>query len=79
MDPYYKQDSYIADIRGELTDLLQTVIIASNEDEVSEDALNLLVSYEWPPFKILEENMENVSERLKPYVLEALHPPDPLL
>ena len=79
MDPYYKQDSYIADIREELADLLQTVIIASNEDEVSEDALNLLVSYEWPPFKILEDNIENVSERLKPYVLEALHPPGPLL
>lgn len=72
MDPYYKQDIYIAHIRDDLVELLQTVIISSDEDEVSEDALNLLISYEWPPFRILEENMEKVSKGLKPYVLEAL-------
>lgn len=73
MDPYYKQDIYIADIRDELVDLLQTVIITPDDVEVSEDALNLLSSYEWPPFAILEKNMDRVSEKLKPDVLEVIN------
>lgn len=73
MDPYYKQDIYIADIRGDLNKLLQTVIITSNEDEVSEDALNLLSSYEWPPFEILEKNLDRVSEQLMPDVLYVIN------
>lgn len=73
MDPYYKQDIYIADIRDELVELLQTVIISSNEAEAAEDALHLLSSYESPPFDILEKNMDNVSKQLKPYVLEVIN------
>ena len=73
MDPYYKQDIYIADIRGELVRLLQTVVVSSNDDEVSDDALHLLTSYEWPPFEILEKNMDKVSEQLKPYALYAIN------
>lgn len=73
MDPYYKQGIYIADIHDDLIDLLQTVIISSDDDEVSEDAWNLLVSYEWPPFEILEKNMDRVPEQLKPHVLEAVN------
>ena len=73
MDPYYKQDIYIADIRGDLNKLQQTVIIASNEDEVSEDALNLLSSYEWPPFEILEKNLDRVSKQLMPDVLYVIN------
>lgn len=73
MDPYYKQDSYIAHIRDELVELLQTVIITSDEDEVSEDALDLLGSYEWSPFEILEKNMDRVSEQLRPYVLGIIN------
>ena len=72
MDPYYGQDIYIADIRNDLIDLLQTVIISSNDDEVSEDALDLLSSYESPPFEILEKNIDKVSKQLKPYVLGIL-------
>ncbi len=73
MDPYYKQDIYIADIREELVELLQIVIISSNDDDVADDALNLLSSYEWPPFEILEKNMDKVSEKLKPYVMYAIN------
>lgn len=73
MDPYYKQDIYIADIREELVELLQTVIISSNDDEVSEDALELLSSYEWPPFEILEKNIDKVSEQIKPDVLYVIN------
>ena len=64
---------YIADIHGELVELLQTVVITSNDDEVSEDALELLSSYEWPPFEILENNMDKVSEQCKPYVLYVIN------
>lgn len=73
MDPYYKQDIYIADIREDLNKLLQTVVITSNEDEVSEDALNLLSSYEWPPFEILEKNLDRVSKQLMPDVLYVIN------
>ncbi len=71
MDPYYKQD--ISNFHGELIELLQTVVISSNDDDVSEDALNLLSSYEWPPFEILEKNINRVSERLKPNVLYVIN------
>lgn len=73
MDPYYKQDIYIADIREDLKKLLQTVVIWSNDDEVSEDALDLLRAYEWSPFEILEENIDRVSMRLKPDVLYVIN------
>ncbi|MDE7225179.1 MAG: hypothetical protein K2O34_15540 [Acetatifactor sp.] len=73
MDPYYGQDVHIANIRSDLVKLLQTVVIWSNEEEVAEDALDLLSSYEWPPFEILEKNLDRVSERLKPYVLEVIN------
>lgn len=73
MDPYYKQDIYIADIREDLNKLLQTVVIWSNDDEVSEDALDLLRAYEWPPFEILEKNIDRVSMRIKPDVLYVIN------
>ena len=73
MDPYYKQDIYISDIRDELVELLQTVVISSNDDEVSEDAVDLLMSYEWPPFVILEENMDKIPEKLMPDVLYIIN------
>lgn len=73
MDPYYKQDIYIADIREDLNKLLQTVVIWSNDDEVSKAALNLLSSYEWPPFEILEKNIDRVSKQLKPDVLYVIN------
>lgn len=73
MDPYYKQDIYIADIREDLNKLLQTVVIWSNDDEVSEDALDLLRAYEWPPFEIIEKNIDRVSMRIKPDVLYVIN------
>ena len=44
-----------------------------NDDEVADNALNLLSSYAWPPFEILENNINKVSERMKPYVLEVIN------
>ena len=72
MDPYYKQNHYIADFQDELTDLLQIVVVSSSDD-VSEDALNLLSSYAWGPFEILEKERDKVSEQMKPYVLEVIN------
>lgn len=71
MDPYFKQDT--SAIHDELNELLQIVIISSNDDEVSEDALQLLCDYEWPPFEILEKNIDKVSQRLKSDVLYAVN------
>ena len=68
---YFKQD--ISDIHNELVELLQTVVISSTDDDVSEDALQLLCDYEWPPFEILEKNINRVSQRLKPDVLYAVN------
>ena len=73
MDPYYKQDIYISDFRHDLVELLQTVIISDHDEEVLEDALHLLGDYEWPPFEILEKNMDKVPERLKKYALEIVN------
>lgn len=73
MDEYYKQDHYIADFRDELVDLLQTVIITSDDNDIIDDALNLLSSYAWPPFEILETNMDQISEQMKPYVFDVIN------
>ena len=59
MDPYFGQD--ISDIHDELIELLQIIVISSSDDEVSEDALQLLCDYEWPPFEILEKNIGRYS------------------
>lgn len=73
MDGYYKHDHYIADFRDELIDLLQTVIITSDDNDIIDDALNLLSSYAWPPFEILETNMDQISEQMKPYVFDVIN------
>lgn len=65
MDPYYGQD--ISAIENDLTKLLQTVVISDNETDVKEDALQLLGSYTWGPYKILEQNYGNIEAELKPY------------
>lgn len=66
MDPYYGQD--ISAIKDELIDLLQQVIVSDDSFSVKEDALNLLTSYAWGPFTILEDNMGNMDEKLRPDV-----------
>ena len=49
------------------------MVISSTDYDVSEDALQLLCDYEWPPFEILEKNIDRVSQRLKPDVLYAVN------
>lgn len=71
MDPYYGQD--ISDIYKELVDLLQAVIISPNEYDVIEDALNLLSSYAWGPFEILESHYEEMDLKIKPEVYYVIN------
>lgn len=63
MDPYYKQD--ISDIRDGLAELLQRVVVSSDNMDAVEDALRLLGDYEWPPFPILEQNFDHIPDPLK--------------
>lgn len=71
MDPYYGQD--ISNIHEELVDLLQTVIISPNEYDVIEDAINLLASYEWPPFPIIEKNRNLIPEKFQEEIAYLLN------
>ncbi|MGN0638527.1 MAG: hypothetical protein ACI4J0_09150 [Huintestinicola sp.] len=71
MDPYYKQD--ISNIHDDLVNLLQTVIISAYEDDVIEDAIDLLTSYELPPFPIIEQNRNLIPQKFQDditYLLE---------
>lgn len=63
MDPYYGQD--ISTFHDELVDLLQTVIISPNDDNVIEDAISLLMDYEWPPFSIIEQNKDLIPNKFQ--------------
>ena len=71
MDPYYGQD--ISSFKDELVTLLETLIVSPNPIEVKDDALQLLTSYCWGPFKILEENYDNLEEQLKPEIKYAIN------
>lgn len=44
----------------EVIRLIETVIVSPNEIDVVEDALNLLMSYAWGPFEILEKDFESI-------------------
>ena len=71
MDPYYGQD--ISDIEDELITTLQEVVVSDESFSVKEDALNLLTSYAWPPFLILEKNIDGIDEKLLPDVKYAIN------
>ena len=71
LDPYFEED--YSGIYEELMELLQLVVISSHDVDVSVDALQLLCDYGWPPFQILENNLEQIPQQLKPYVQYAIH------
>lgn len=70
LDSYYKMKLPYED---EIMELLQMVIISPNPLTVKEDALNLLTDYAYPPFPVLERNLEQIEDTLKPNVLYALN------
>lgn len=57
LDPYFNCE--LAEEK-EVIRLLETVIVSPNEIDVVEDALNLLGSYAWGPFEILEKNFDRI-------------------
>ena len=70
LDPYYRVDiPHINDIIL----VLQNVIVSENPKSVKEEALHLLSAYCWPPFKILEENLDKIESCLMPDVLYAIN------
>ena len=70
LDPYYKNT---LPYESEIIKLLEHVIISGNPLSVKEDALNLLPSYAYPPFYILEQNLGQIEDQLMPDVMYALN------
>lgn len=70
LDPYYKNT---LPYESEIIKLLEHVIISGNPLSVKEDALNLLTSYAYPPFYILEQNLGQIEDQLMPDVMYALN------
>ena len=67
MDPYYKQDT--SKIAEPLTELLQTIIITPNDEDVIGEAVHLLSAYTSGPYEILKAEYKKVPEIFKPDVL----------
>lgn len=70
LDPWF---GYELPDRGEIIDLLQTVVISQNSISVKEAALQLLCDYAWPPFLLLEKNFDAIEAELKPEAGYAIH------
>ena len=70
MDPYY---GYHLPFQEELTKLLETVVVSSNENDVIEDALQLLTDYTCGPYEIMEKGVKSISEKLRSEVLEVIN------
>ena len=70
MDPYYKQD--ISDIKKDLKEMLEKVVVSPNEEDVIDEALHLLEGYTDPPYPILAAYLGTLSEKHKPKALYLL-------
>ena len=70
LDPYY---GYNLPHKNEIILLLENVIVNQNSIGVKEDALNLLTSYCYPPFNILESNIDKIESELLPDVKYAIN------
>jgi len=70
-DPYFKYDLATKD---EIISLVQRVVIDKNSDECKDEALHLLSEYAYPPFKILEENIDKIDPKFLPDVKHILKP-----
>ena len=61
LDPYFK---YNLPYEEEIFKILQEIIISENTLDTKEEAINLLSSYSWPPFKIIEKNIDKIEKEL---------------
>lgn len=62
VDPYYRQD--ISDIKNDLKEMLEKVVVSPNEEDVIDEALHLLEGYTDPPYPILAAYLGNLSENI---------------
>ncbi|MBQ6302582.1 MAG: hypothetical protein IJK83_01005 [Clostridiales bacterium] len=67
MDPFYGQD--ISGMTGSLKDILQNLIITSDNDDITGEAVHLLSSYTSGPYEILKADYTRVPEPFKADVL----------
>lgn len=64
LDPFYKnQLSY----EREIYDLLQKLVISSQNDDIIDDCLQLIEEYACQPLTIMEKGFEHIKENKKPY------------
>ena len=70
MDPYY---GYHLPFQEELIRLLEAVVVSPNENDVIEDALQLLGDYTIGPYEIIEKSIEKIPEELKPEVFWVIN------
>ena len=70
MDPYY---GYHLPFQEKLTKLLETVVVSPNDNDVIEDALQLLRDYAYGPFEIMEKGVGRIPKELRPEVLEVIN------
>lgn len=70
LDPYF---GYELPYQSEIIMLLQHFIVNDNPVEIKQDAIDLLTSYAWPPFSILEKNLDKIEVELLPMVNYAIN------
>lgn len=70
LDPWYGYNLPYAEA---IFEALQYVVISPNSIYIKEDALHLLTAYSWPPFLILENNLDKVESTLLPDVNYAIN------
>lgn len=72
LDPYYKHK---LPHEKEIYDLLQELVISSQEDGVIEDCLQLIGDYACIPLSIMEQHFDNIKDSMKPYARYVLDMP----
>ncbi len=59
--------------KEKVEELLQRVVLYENTLDVKEYALHLLTSYSWPPFEILQNNLDKIEPEILANVLYAIN------
>lgn len=70
LDPYF---GYELPYQNEIIILLENFIVDDHPVEIKQDAIDLLTSYAWPPFSILEKNLDKIETELLPNVHYAIN------
>ncbi|WP_099222450.1 hypothetical protein [Listeria costaricensis] len=70
LDPYF---GYELPYEREIILLLQTFITDNHPTEMQQTAIHLLILYAWPPFPILEKNLDKIKPELLASVTDAIN------